>query len=51
MKTRQTTVWNTWVARWLRRRELARLEAYRLSDIGMSEAERRRECGRWFWQE
>ncbi len=51
METERSGVVSAWVARWLRRRELARLETYRLPDIGMSEAERRRECAKWFWQQ
>ncbi len=32
------------------RRHLAELDGYMLKDIGVSEADRRRECARPFWQ-
>jgi len=32
------------------RRALRRLDASQLADIGRSEAQRRRECAKWFWQ-
>jgi uncharacterized protein YjiS (DUF1127 family) len=39
---------------WLGRREtrehLAELDPRLLADVGLSEAERRRECSKWFWQ-
>jgi uncharacterized protein YjiS (DUF1127 family) len=42
------------IALWLRRiatrRHLRALETHRLDDIGLSEADRRRECAKWFWQ-
>ncbi|QCK85806.1 DUF1127 domain-containing protein [Phreatobacter aquaticus] len=39
---------------WRERRDtrihLGELEAHHLADIGLTEAERRRECAKWFWQ-
>ena len=42
-------VW-TWHRRSLTRRSLAQLDGAALIDIGRTEAERRRECAKWFWQ-
>jgi uncharacterized protein YjiS (DUF1127 family) len=39
-----------WRRRHLTRRALRELDARRLADIGRTEAERRRECAKWFWQ-
>ncbi len=33
------------------RRRLRELDARLLADVGITEAERRRECAKWFWQE
>ncbi len=40
-----------WLRRMRTRRHLRALEGHRLRDIGISEAERHRECAKWFWQE
>ncbi|MBZ8135037.1 DUF1127 domain-containing protein [Afifella sp. IM 167] len=40
-----------WIRRSRERRQLAELPSFRLADIGIEEAERRRECAKWFWQE
>jgi uncharacterized protein YjiS (DUF1127 family) len=39
-----------WLRRIATRRHLRELDAHQLADIGCSEAERRRECAKWFWQ-
>lgn len=39
-----------WLIRARTRRRLAELEARELADIGLSEAERRRECRKPFWR-
>jgi uncharacterized protein YjiS (DUF1127 family) len=39
-----------WLRRAATRRDLRDLAAHQLVDIGRSEAERRRECAKWFWQ-
>jgi uncharacterized protein YjiS (DUF1127 family) len=39
-----------WLRRSRTRRQLCCLDARELLDIGRSEAERQRECARWFWQ-
>jgi uncharacterized protein YjiS (DUF1127 family) len=39
-----------WTSRAATRRALAYLDAQQLVDIGRSDAERRRECAKWFWQ-
>jgi len=39
-----------WRRRVATRRALHEVETWRLSDIGCSEAERRVECAKWFWQ-
>jgi uncharacterized protein YjiS (DUF1127 family) len=39
-----------WFRRMVTRRHLRVLEAHRLDDVGLSEAERCRECAKWFWQ-
>ncbi|TKD13765.1 DUF1127 domain-containing protein [Rhodobacter capsulatus] len=39
-----------WHRRARSRARLARLGAEALDDIGLSEADRRAECGLWFWQ-
>ncbi len=41
---------NGWFERSARRRELARLDAFRLKDVGLSEQERACECRKFFWQ-
>jgi uncharacterized protein YjiS (DUF1127 family) len=33
------------------RNALRKMEDHRLTDIGRTRAEVRRECGKWFWQE
>lgn len=40
----------TWCRRAATRRALRCLDAHALADIGLTEAERRRECAKWFWQ-
>jgi uncharacterized protein YjiS (DUF1127 family) len=40
-----------WVAQHTQRNDLADMEDHRLSDIGRSRIEVRRECKKWFWQE
>ena len=40
----------TWLRRMRTRPSLRELDARALADIGLSEAERQRECARWFWQ-
>lgn len=39
-----------WLRRYGTRRQLRRLAPHLLDDIGLSEAQRRRECAKWFWQ-
>jgi uncharacterized protein YjiS (DUF1127 family) len=39
-----------WLARSSERRTLTELEPFRLDDIGIGEAERRRECRKRFWE-
>jgi uncharacterized protein YjiS (DUF1127 family) len=39
-----------WLRRVRTRQQLRVLDAAQLDDIGRSEAERRRECAKWFWQ-
>jgi uncharacterized protein YjiS (DUF1127 family) len=39
-----------WQRHWVTRRALADLEAHRLKDIGLTEAERRTECAKLFWK-
>lgn len=39
-----------WWRRARTRAELSRLDEAGLADIALSEAERRAECARWFWQ-
>jgi uncharacterized protein YjiS (DUF1127 family) len=39
-----------WARNWRTRRALARLDPARLADIGVTEAEARREAARPFWQ-
>jgi len=39
-----------WAARHTQRKVLSEMEDHRLSDIGRSRAEARRECKKWFWQ-
>lgn len=41
----------TWLMRLKTRRRLRELDARLLADVGITEAERRRECAKWFWQE
>lgn len=40
----------TWHRRSRTRKELFRLDTPRLHDIGITEADRRQECSKWFWQ-
>jgi uncharacterized protein YjiS (DUF1127 family) len=40
----------TWLQRMRTRAALRELDAHRLADIGRSEAERQRECAKWFWE-
>lgn len=40
----------TWLMRLKTRRQLRDLDARLLADVGITEAERRRECAKWFWQ-
>jgi uncharacterized protein YjiS (DUF1127 family) len=39
-----------WLRRARTRADLRELDAHRLADIGVTEAERARECAKWFWQ-
>jgi uncharacterized protein YjiS (DUF1127 family) len=39
-----------WPRRARTRQHLREFDAEQLVDIGLSEAERRRECAKWFWQ-
>jgi uncharacterized protein YjiS (DUF1127 family) len=41
----------TWHRRFKTRRQLRKLDARLLDDVGLSEAERRHECAKWFWRE
>jgi uncharacterized protein YjiS (DUF1127 family) len=40
-----------WHRRLRTRHALRELEPHRLADIGLTEPDRRRECGKWFWQD
>jgi uncharacterized protein YjiS (DUF1127 family) len=40
----------TWLQRMRTRTALRGLDARALADIGRSEAERQRECAKWFWE-
>ncbi len=40
----------TWRRRSRTRRQLFVLDARQLHDIGITEADRRQECAKWFWQ-
>ncbi len=40
-----------WHRRIATRRSLRELEARRLTDIGLTEQDRRRESAKWFWQD
>jgi uncharacterized protein YjiS (DUF1127 family) len=42
--------WRLWLRRLRTRRQLARLAAERLCDVGLTPAERDAECARWFWE-
>jgi len=44
------TMLRVWQGRCRTRRALERLEFFRLADIGLTEAVRRRECAKRFWQ-
>jgi uncharacterized protein YjiS (DUF1127 family) len=35
---------------WRRYRQLRRLDARLLADVGLAELDRHIECGKWFWQ-
>jgi uncharacterized protein YjiS (DUF1127 family) len=48
--TRLKAMLAAWRRRARSRRALARLGAHELRDIGISEAERRHECAKAFWQ-
>lgn len=39
-----------WVRRWRTRRRLRDLSPHLLADVGLTEADRRQECAKWFWQ-
>ncbi len=39
-----------WLTRALTRRRLRELTPAALADVGLTEAQRRRECARWCWQ-
>lgn len=39
-----------WAVRYGTRQQLRRLDTRALADVGISEAERRRECSKWFWE-
>jgi uncharacterized protein YjiS (DUF1127 family) len=39
-----------WGARSSERKALAELERFRLDDIGITDADRRAECRKWFWR-
>ncbi|MBI3451807.1 MAG: DUF1127 domain-containing protein [Rhodospirillales bacterium] len=39
-----------WLRRLRTRRRLRELEPRLMADVGITEAERRRECAKWFWQ-
>jgi len=39
-----------WHRRLSTRRALRELESHRLGDIGLTDRDRRREGGKWFWQ-
>ncbi len=41
----------TWLMRLKTRRRLRDLDARLLADVGITEAERWRECAKWFWQD
>ena len=45
------TVLRLWLRRAATRRQLARLDAHLLGDIGLSPIERDAECRKWFWRE
>jgi uncharacterized protein YjiS (DUF1127 family) len=40
-----------WRRRLRTRRSLRELEVHHLADIGLTESDRRREGGKWFWQD
>ncbi|MDX1425513.1 MAG: DUF1127 domain-containing protein [Kiloniellales bacterium] len=44
------TILRTWCLRRKTRRHLRGLDARLLADVGLSEADRARECAKWFWQ-
>lgn len=39
-----------WLRRVATRRTLKELDGRVLADVGLSQADRRRECAKWFWQ-
>jgi uncharacterized protein YjiS (DUF1127 family) len=39
-----------WITRVKTRQRLRELDLRQLADVGLSEAERQRECMKWFWQ-
>ena len=43
-------VFSLWRHRLDSRRHLATLDARALADVGLTDAERRMECEKWFWQ-
>jgi uncharacterized protein YjiS (DUF1127 family) len=48
--TQILTTFTEWARRARTRRHLRALEAFRLADIGLCDADRRRECAKWFWR-
>jgi uncharacterized protein YjiS (DUF1127 family) len=40
----------TWHRRSRTRRQLSWLDSRQLRDVGITEADRRQECAKWFWQ-
>jgi len=40
-----------WLRRIETRRDFRELGAEQLADVGRTEADRRRECSKWFWQQ
>lgn len=40
-----------WMIRLKTRRRLGQLDAAALADVGITEAQRQRECAKWFWQD
>jgi len=40
----------SWAIRHRTRSQFRRLDTRSLADVGLSEADRQRECSKWFWQ-